>query len=271
MRNVQALMREWCAKTNYPQSDMFGRVRSARENKPPLIQQKATGRHSPPATEQDAAVMILAPLVASRWKDVPAGILRYGALPGEMMNINEAFDLRFGQESCRALETEFRGKTLLEAVKRILVSCRHWSDMRVLSLRVERSDYRPMAFLTLGDDLAEAMISFVEPDSPREGIQLEPVVGSDRIQGFALTAMADLLADNFRITHENGPSVSPDEPLPSDTTSRGANPETTGSHLEAKRERDKSQAGFESYGDASDGSPLSNRGSTDDYRPRRYG
>jgi hypothetical protein len=72
------------------------------------------------------------------------------------------------------------------------------------------------------------------------------------------------------VENESGPPVDADEPLPSDAP-RAGKPETTGSHLKARRERDKSQVGFESYGDASDGSSLSNRGSTDEARPKRYG
>jgi hypothetical protein len=82
----------------------------------------------------------------------------------------------------------------------------------------------------------------------------------------------DVLADLFsKAENENGPSVRADEPLPSDATPRACKPATTSSHLEARRERDKSQVGFESYGDASDGSSLSIRGTTDEDRSKRYG
>jgi hypothetical protein len=262
-RNPQALIRDWCAATRYPLTDLNGRARIVREKK--MLTAGAHGINAPMATMQDAGVLVLATLVAALWKDVPAGILRYGALVGDLLNINDAFKKRFGKETCRQLDA-FEGKILLEAVMRVLASCPSWTDMRVLSLRVERSDYEPMAWLTLGAPPAEAVIRFVEPGTPREGVEPEPRPDSARLRGFALHAMADLIADNIRAaeaaaqaaaeaTQENGPPVSPDEPPPesSDESSRAGKPAPPLWYSEAMSRLIKYQleTDFEAHGDPS--------------------
>jgi hypothetical protein len=265
-RNPQALIRDWCAATRYSLTDMNGRARKVRERK--MLTSGAHGPNAPMATVQDAAVLVLAPLVAPLWKDVPTGILRYGALVGELVNVNQHFAQRFGEEACQEL-LKFEGKILLETVMRVLASCPSWSDipiwsdMRVLSLRVERSDYQPMAWLSLGAGPAEATIRFIEPGTPREGTLPEPVPDGARMRGSALHAMADLIADNIRAAEaaqkaaeaaaqENGPSVPADEPPP-DESPRAGKPETPLWYSEAMTRLIKyqSQTGFEASGDPS--------------------
>ena len=88
MRTARTLAREWCATTNLPWPDLDGRLRALRDagDSP-----KGAGRHTPPATLQDGAEMVLAPLVAPLWKDVPAGIRRYGALKGGWLALKRIF------------------------------------------------------------------------------------------------------------------------------------------------------------------------------------
>ena len=267
-----ALLREWCAATGHPFPDLNGRMRAVREAK--LISTGPHGPAAPAATLQDATVLTLAPLVASMWKDVPAGIQRYGALVADRVDVNEHFTPRFGEEICRALQTGFKGRTLMDAVMLCLATCRTWSDIRVLSLRVERSDYRPMAWLQLGESPAEAAIRFTEPGSPREGVQQEPVVGGDRMRGFALHAMAELIAPNLQARIGTGPSVGADEPgVPdagetSDEAPRAARPETEQKPLELKTGSIFYQSlGFEPFGASSDESPLPPKESPDHDRP----
>src|SRR3954463_10646029 len=95
-RNPQALIRDWCAATRYPLTDLNGRARKCREKQ--LLTSGAHGPYAPPATVQDAAVLVLAPLVAALWKDVALGVLRYGALVGDLVNVNKPFTQRFGEE-----------------------------------------------------------------------------------------------------------------------------------------------------------------------------
>jgi hypothetical protein len=277
-----ALLREWCAATGHPFPDLNGRMRAVREAK--LISTGPHGPAAPAATLRDATVLTLAPLVASMWKDVPAGIQRYGALVADRVDVNEHFTPQFGEELCRALETGFKGRTLQDAVMLCLATCRTWTDIRVLSLRVERSDYRPMAWLQLGESPAEAAIRFTEPGSPREGVQQEPVVGGDRMRGFALHAMAELIAPNLQAKRDTGPSAPTDEPglpdagEPSDEVPRAARPETEQKPLELKTGSIFYQSlGFEPFGASSDESPLPPKESpehdrppvTDPPRPRR--
>jgi len=271
MRNARTLMRDWCAATGETWSDLNGRWRAYREagGSP-----KGAGRHTPPATGLEATEMVLASLAAPLWKDVPAGIRLYGSLIATGFAHTKDFSSRFGDEMHLNMQAQFENRTLLDTLMLCLRTFRSDTEIRFLSLSVEQSDYEPRASLHLGDPLSRTTtfaISFAEREGPREGVYPEPRVHSTRMRGFALTAMADLLADNLRTTHENGPPVDADEPLPSDETPRAGKPETTGSHLEARRERDKSQAGFESYGNSSGGTSLSIRGTTDETRLSRPG
>jgi hypothetical protein len=269
-----ALLREWCAATGHPFPDLNGRMRAVREAG--LISTGPHGPAAPAATLKDAAVLTLAPLVAAMWKDVPAGIQRYGALVADRVDVNEHFTPRFGEEICRALQTGFKGRTLMDAVMLCLATCRTWSDIRVLSLRVERSDYRPMAWLQLGESPAEAAIRFVEPGSPREGVQQEPVVGGDRMRGFALHAMAELIAPKLQAKRDTGPSAPTDEPglldhgLPTHGAPRAGKPDTTPlKQFEVSAGSIFNQShGFGSFGAPSGGPVLPPLELRDDKRPR---
>jgi hypothetical protein len=271
MRTARTLIRDWCTATGESWSDLNGRWRAVREagGSP-----KGAGRHTPPATELEAATIVTASLVAPLWKDVPAGLQLYGNLIVNGFAISEDFRSRFGDEMYLNMQAQFENRTLLDALMLCLRTFRSDSEIRFLSLGIEQSDYEPRASLHLGDPSRRTTtfaISFAEKEGPREGIYPEPRVHSTRMRGFVLTAMADLLADNLQSTHENGSSVDADEPLPSDETPRAGKPATTGPHPEARRERDKSQVGFESYGNSSGGSSLSIRGTPDENRLSRPG
>jgi hypothetical protein len=271
MRTARTLLRDWCTATGDSWSDLNGRWRAVREagGSP-----KGAGRHTPPATLQDAAVMILAPLVAPLWKNVPAGIQRYGNLIVRDFQVSAGFRNRFGEEMAPTLGAKFENCTLLDTLMVCLQTFRSDTEIRFLTIGIEQSDYEPRASLVLGDPSTRAcsfVINFAEREGPREGVLPEPRVHIERFRGGVLTVMADLLADNLQGTHENGPSVDADEPLPSDETPRAGKPATTDSHPEARRERDKSQVSFESYGESSGGAPLPPTESPYDYRPKCYG
>jgi hypothetical protein len=216
--------------------------------------------------------MVLAPLVAPLWKDVPAGIRRYGALRGSPQGgFTKISPTERAEEICRELSAPFVNLTLLDALIRCLRTCRSDSETRFVSLDIKLSKYKPEAILRLCNRWIVFGIFFRETEGPREGVPFEPIIDHKVMEGDTLTAMADLLADNLRSTHENGPSVDADEPLPSDETPRACKPATTDSHPEARRERDKSQVSFESYGESSGGAPLPPTESPYDYRPKCYG
>jgi hypothetical protein len=269
MCTPRSLGRAWSATGITSWSDMNGRLRAMVEAG---ISPKGAGRHTRRANEDDASGTVLAVLAGRLWKDVPDGIRRYGSLMASGVGFTEDFPSRFGEDTCRDLQARFENQTLLQVLAYCLRTFHSGSkpEIRFLSLNIERSEYQAKASLYLGDPPTEFAVHFRE--DPREGSQVDPIVESVRMRGFALTAMADLLADNLRTTHENGPSVSADEPLPPDEkTPRGANPETTRSQPEARRERDKSQVGFESYGETSGGAPLPPTEPPDEDRPKRYG
>jgi hypothetical protein len=269
MRTARNLAREWCATTNVPWPDLDGRLRALRDagNSP-----KGAGRHTPPATLRDAAEMLLAPLVAPLWKDVPADIRRYGALKGSGQGgFTQVSPTERAEEMCRELSAPFVNLTLLDALMLCLRICRSDSEMRFVSLDIKLSKYKPEAILRLCNRWLVFGIFFRETEAPRKGVQFEPIVDHKTMQGDTLTAMADLLTDNLQSTHENGPSVPPDEPLPSDETPRAGKPATTQTHPEARREKDKSQVGFESYGNSSGGASLPPTEPPDEVRPKRYG
>jgi hypothetical protein len=220
--------------------------------------------------------MILAPLVAPLWKDVPTGIRRYSGLKvTPHFGYSQNFPAQFGEDTLRNLSAQVENRTLLDTLMFCLRTFRSDTEIRFQSLEIEQSDYEPAASLYLGQPSTVIKITFAETEGPREGVQQEPIVHRERMRGYVLTAMADLLAENFaaakhtrpRCLHENGSSVSPDEPLPSDELPRAGKPATTRTHQKARRERDKSQAGLQSYGNSSGGSPLPHRGSTDEKRP----
>jgi hypothetical protein len=268
MRTARNLARAWSATGIISWSEMSGRLRFVVEAE---ITPKGAGRHTPFATPLDAATVTLVPLVATHRKDVPAGIRRYGSLMQSSFMVTGDFKGRFGEDTLSNMVLQLEKRTLLEALAICLrtFSSKSGSEIGFVSLNIEKSEYQAKASLYLGDPPEQFITYFVE--DPREGSRVDPIVESVRMRGFALTALADLLADNLQTTHENGPSALTDEPLPSDETPRGANPETTRSHPEARRERDKSQAGFKSYGNSSGGGPLPPTEPPDENRPKRYG
>src|SRR3954470_16428543 len=233
MRTPRALAHEWCATTNLSRPDLDGRLRALRDagDSP-----KGAGRHTPPATLRDGAEMVLAPLVAPLWKDVPAGIRRYGALKGSPDGgFAKISPTERAEEMCRELSAPFVNLTLLDALMLCLRICRSDSEMRFVSLDIKLSKYKPEAILRLCNRWIVFGIFFRETEGPREGVPLEPTIDHKVMEAHTFTAMADLLSDNLQSTHENGPSVDADEPIPSDETPRGANPETTSSHPKARR------------------------------------
>jgi hypothetical protein len=265
MRTPRTLAHEWCATTNLTRPDLDGRLRALRDaGESP----KGAGRHTPDATLQDGAVMVLAPLVAPLWKDVPAGIRRYGALKASPSGgFTQVSPIERAEEMCRDLIAPFEKLTLLDALMLCLRICRSDSEIRFISLDIKLSKYKPEAILRLCNRWIVFGIFFRETEGPREGVPFEPIIDHKVMEGDTLTAMADLLADNLRSTHENGPSVDADEPLPSDELPRACRPATTDRHQKARRERDKSQVGLQSCGNSSGGSSLSIRGPTDEKRP----
>jgi hypothetical protein len=269
MCTPRTLARAWSATglTSWP--DMNGRLRAVVEGG---ISPKGAGRHTRRANEHDAAVTVMAVLAARLWKDVPAGIRRYGGLMSSGTGATEDFSSRFGEDTLRDLHARFENQTLLQVLAYCLRTFHSGSrpEIRFLSLNIERSEYQAKASLYLGDPPTQFVVHFLE--APREGVQQDFIVESVRMRGFVLTSMADLLADNFRTTHENGPPVVADEPLPPDEKApRACRPATTTSHLEARRERDKSQAGLVSCGASSGGAPLPPTEPPDEVRPKRCG
>jgi hypothetical protein len=209
MRTPRTLARNWCDTGVTSWSDLNGRIRAVLEagGSP-----KGAGRHTPPATENDAAVLVLAPLVATFWKDVPAGIRRYGGLMASGGGATDDFENRFGTAYLGDLHAQFKNRTLLQALAFCLRTFHSGSspEIRFLSLNIERSKYQAKASLYLGDPPTQFVAHFAEP--PREGIQPDSIVESIRMRGFALTAMADLLADNLQPKSDTGPSAPTDEP-----------------------------------------------------------
>jgi hypothetical protein len=270
MRTLRTLSREWCATTNLPWPDLDGRLRARRDagDSP-----KGAGRHTPPATLQDGTEMVLAPLVAPLWKDVPAGIRRYGSLKGSTDGaFMKTAPTERAEEMYRELIAPFVNLPLQDALMRCLRDCRSDSEIRFVSLDIKLSKYKPEATLRLCNRWIVFGIFFRETEGPREDVPFEPIIDHKVMEGHTLTAMADLLADNLRSTHENGPSVDANEPLPpDDELPRAGKPATTQTHQKARRERDKSQVGLESCGNSSGGSPLPHRGTTDETRLSRPG
>jgi hypothetical protein len=276
LRTARQLARAWSATGATPWAELNGQMRASTEAE---VSPKGAGRHTPFATPLDAARVALTPLVARKWKDVPPGIRRYGSLMQSSFMVTGDFKGRFGEDTLRKLEFQLEKRTLLDALAICLrtfssksrsEACAQGWGIGFVSLNIERSEYQAKASLYLGDPPEQFITYFVE--DPREGSRVDPIVESVRIRGFALTALADLLADNLQTTYENDPSVRADGPLPSDETPRACRPATTtNTHAEARRERDKSQVGFESYGNSSGGAPLPPTEPPDENRPKRYG
>src|SRR5687767_7615033 len=78
MRNVQALIRAWCAMIGYPLFLLIGGARVAREAG--LIRQGGKGVHAPAATLRDAIVLLLLTIVPERRRNMPKDVVRYAGL-----------------------------------------------------------------------------------------------------------------------------------------------------------------------------------------------
>jgi hypothetical protein len=276
MRNTRDLMRDWCAATGYSLSDLIGRGRAVREAG--FLTQGGHGINAPAATIRDGAVLLLS-IVASRLsKDVAKGVEKYHSLPLiSTIGNDEITRTEFDAD----LEDYPHGMPLLDALTQLLEHCGTRREVCLRSLKVDRSKANPSALLAFGiyettpageTHTKTFFLTFLRPTGQRQEVHEE----SGRLNDIALNTMADLLAPNvaaanrarMQAKHENGPSVDADGPLPSDETPRAARPATTNTHPKARRERDKSQVGFESYGNSSGGSSLSIRGTTDEKSPR---
>src|SRR4051794_41139746 len=279
MRNTRDLMRDWCAATGYSLSDLIGRGRAVREAG--FITQGGHGINAPAATIRDGAVLLLS-IVASRLsKDVAKGVEKYHSLP-LISTIGHDEITRTDFDSDETLFPD--GTPLIDALIYLLEHCGSQREGRLSSLKVDRSEANPAAILAFGlYEITPAgethtktfFLTFMRQTGKRHEVYEE----SGRLNDIGLNTMADLLAPNvaaanrarMQAEHEPGPSVSPDEPLPSDETPRACKPATTNTHPKARRERDKSQVGFESYGNSSGGSSLSIRGTPDENRLSRPG
>src|SRR3954469_18220528 len=112
-RTLRTLARDWSATGITPWPDMNGRVRAWTEagGSP-----KGAGRHTPRANEHDASVTVMFVLAARFWKDVPAGIRRYGSLMSSGVGVTEDFPNRFGEDTFRDLHARFEKQTLLQVL-----------------------------------------------------------------------------------------------------------------------------------------------------------
>jgi len=256
-------MRDWCAATGYPLSDLIGRGRAVREAG--LLTQGALGINAPAATLHDGAVLLLAITASRTWKDAPREVKRYGSLPffkatGHDPNTKTDFDPD---------EVPYHpGVLLIDVLIDLLEHCGSQREGRLLSLKVDRSEVAPAVFLTFGTyEIISAgethtktfFLTFMRPTG-----QNDAAWESGQMNDVALNTMADLLAPNvaaanrarMQAEHETGPSVSPDEPIPpeesddltqaakpatmpsDEKTPRGANPATTTTQSKARRERE---------------------------------
>jgi hypothetical protein len=275
MRNTRDLMRDWCAITFYLLSDLIGRGRFVREAG--LLTQGGHGVNAPAATLRDGAVLLLSIVSARLWKDVAKGVEKYSRLPLiSTTGHDEITRTDFDPD-----EVPYPpGVLLIDVLIDLLEHCGSQREGRLSLLRVDRSETNPAAILAFGlYEITPAgethtktfFLTFMRQTGKRHEVYEE----SGRLNDIALNAMADLLAPNvaaanrtrMQTEHENGPPGPTDEPLPSDETPRAARPATTTTHPKARRERDKSQAGLQSYGNSSGGSSLSIRGPTDEKRP----
>src|SRR3954470_16903312 len=168
MRTTRSLARAWSATGLTSWWEMDGRLRVWLEagGWP-----KGAGRHTPPATEMDAAVVVMAVLAARLWKGLPAAIRRYSELMASGTGATEDFPSRFGEDTCHNLHARFENQTLLQVLAYCLRTFHSGSkpEIRFLSLNIERSEYQAKASLYLGDPPTEFVVSFLE--APREGIQ----------------------------------------------------------------------------------------------------
>jgi hypothetical protein len=258
-RNTRDIMRDWCAGTDYPLPNLIGRGRAVREAG--LLTQGALGINAPAATLRDGAVLLLAITASRTWKDAPAEVERYGSLPiykttGHDPITRTDFDpdeVPYGPEA-----------QLVDVLTDLLEHCGSRREARLLSLKVDRSERSPAAFLTFGLYEGEAHTKTFFLTFMRRTGQNDAVWESGQMNDVALNTMADLLVPNvaaanrarMQAEHETGPSVPPDEPIPFDNLPWATTPTATDTHPEANDKETKTQVGFKSCGGSSGGSPL---------------
>jgi hypothetical protein len=218
MRNPRRLTLDWCADQGYPEAEGSHRHRVLAENK--LISQGAPGLNAPMATSRDAAVFLLSTIVSPGIKKAAQAVETFGVFPLVKVQTKPALE---GEEAIRL------GTPLLDALTECLEQCGSQSELRMVSLQVNRAA-RPAAQLVLGlfkrdqpsDKPSRTLIlTFMPPTSVAAEGRKKPIEHSSRLLGHALTAMADLLAPNIAAAnraffatrrYDTGPSVPADEP-----------------------------------------------------------
>jgi hypothetical protein len=299
MRNVRDLIRDWCARTGYPVSDLIGRGRAAREGG--LILKGGHGINAPDATPRDGAMLLLSTIVGQFWKDVAKELKKYGNL------------VKVKAEYISASQDDFFVPdewALWAVLTKALEKCGSERKIRFHLLRVTRSEIKPEAYLELavfkidetGDTRTGTIKLFFEANE-QTGQRAEGIRASYEIDDRFLNAMADLLAPNIAAANrarspagknETSPPVPTGRPAPPDAsekeadetssqganpgndgdeTPRGANPEAAPTHLEASDTETESQVGFESPGDSSGRASAATRKENphDDVRDARAG
>jgi hypothetical protein len=284
MRNVQALIRAWCAKTGYPLLELIGRARAARENG--LIRQGGKGVNAPAATLMDAIVLLLSTIVTQLWKDVPKEVVRYAGL----RLLRATYSMGPDKDIPPPTGMTLRETSLLDA---LLLCFQHYgpqSEIRPVSLRVKQSKTAPSVFLTLGfyfgDELppgearGTVTLRFVpqeQLDAPLQPDLRDGALMSAELPGDALMAMREMFAATAQPENDTGPSAPTDEPglldhgLPTHGAPRAARPDTTPNKFEVNAGSIFNQShGFESFGAPSGGPVLPPLELRDDRRPRSH-
>jgi hypothetical protein len=218
MRNPRRLTLDWCADQGYSEVEGAHRHRVLAENK--MISQGAPGLNAPMATPRDAAVFLLSTIASPGIKKAPQAVATFGAFPLVKVRTNPALE---GEESIAL------GTPLLDALTECLEQCGSQSELRMVSLQVNRAA-RPAAQLVLGlfkrdqpsDKPSRTLtLTFMPPTSVDAEGRKKPIEHSSRLLGHALTAMADLLAPNIAAAnraffatrrYDTGPSAATDEP-----------------------------------------------------------
>lgn len=225
VENLPNTVRAWCSISAFPLADLQGRVRLClREGE---IDPPGPGRHASPASRKDGALVLLAAVCSRYSKDVVKAVRRYRQLLPHRIDASTTFKDDLGQENYDALVRSFANMNLLDVLAVLLERCGSWSDIRLMSMMVERSKRDPRAILKIGNPRGQFTISFKEPEAPHKDMPEEYFAESVRILEPALLAMADMLMPNIADlrTHENGPPAGTGEPDSLDDKPRGANPE----------------------------------------------
>jgi hypothetical protein len=268
-------MRDWCAATGYSLPDLIGRGRAVREAG--FLTQGGHGVNAPAATSKDGAALLLSIVAARLWKEGAKGVEKYGHLPLCGITIHDEITRIDSNADPKVFPL---GTPFFSVLTNALEQCGSKRAKRLSMLKVDRSEVNPSAILTVDiyDGETHKKTYFFVFMRPSE--QNEVYEESARLNHIALNTMADLLAPNVEAANrarssagkkETGPSVLPDEPVPSDdlpqaakpatnpsdNLPRAARPATSNTNLEASGREKESQAGFQSYGRSSGGAfPL---------------